>query len=149
MNKKSILFLGILALSLITFSLAAAQKPAVIPARKVIPLPPDKIVPLKPPVVTGEKDYCLLSHTNWTTFSFASVWNVGDKIAVYFDPEDCGNPQNYPFQLTGVKFYLYDRLSVGEVDVRFSVEIVCPDICDGPEIEIWKSQVYKITTLIL
>jgi len=146
MSKRSIIILAIVGLILIGFSLGTAQRSGVSPKREATPIPADKIVPLTPPVVTGEKDYCLLAHTNWSLQSYFGGWNVGDKVAIFFDPTDCEYPQNYPFQLTDVKFYLYNFAGVESVDVRFSVEIVCPDICDGPGIEIYKSPIYTITT---
>ena len=145
MNKRAILIPSVLAMLLIGFSLAAAQKSAVVP-RKITPLPADQVGHVKTPVVTGEKDYCLLYYTDWVPYAYYEWWKYGDKVAIYFDPEDCGNPENYPFQLTDVELVLYDFAGVGQVDVRFSVEVMCPDICDGPGIEIWKSQVYTITT---
>jgi len=109
-------------------------------------IPADQIVPVKPPVVAGEKDPCDLEYTNWTPASYFPDWLAGWKIAVYFDPEDCAVQSAYPFQLTGVHLVLFDHAEVGSVDVRFSVEVVCPDICDGPGIEIWKSEVYTVKT---
>jgi len=112
--------------------------------KEVTPLPADKIVPITPPV--GAKDECYLYHTDWVPMYYHGDWKVGDKVAIYFDPEDCGYPANYPFQLTDVEFLLYDFEVVGSVDVRFSVEVMCPDICDGPGIEIYKSPIYPVTT---
>ena len=109
-------------------------------------IPADQIGPVKPPVGTGDKDYCFLVYTDWDPTWYYEGWVQGDKVAIYFDPEDCGVP-SYPFQLTDVHLYLYDFAGVGSVDLRFSVEVVCPDICYGPGIEIWKSQIYHITTL--
>ena len=147
MNKRLILILGIIALILISFSLGSAKESAVMSKKEAIPIPADKIQPIKPPVATGDKDACLLEYTNWSLSGYFTGWGVGDKVAIYFDPTDCGYPQNYPFQLTDVELVLFDYAEVGEVDVRFSVEIVCPDICDGPGIEIYKSPVYHITDL--
>ncbi len=146
MSKRSILILGIVALILIGFSLGIAQKSQMTPKRQVTPIPADKIVSITPPIVTGGKDYCFLAHTNWNPLRYFGSWNVGDKVAIYFDPTDCGYPQNYPFQLTDVEFYLYNFAGAGACSVRFSVEVVCPDICDGPGIEIYKSPIYIITT---
>ncbi len=141
MNKRVILILGIVALILFSFSLATAQKSAVM---KPIPIPADKIGPVKVPSVTGAKDYCFLDYTDWIPTYYHNQWKYGDKVAIYFDPEECGFSANYPFQLTDVEFYLYDFAGMGACSLRFSVEVMCPDICDGPGIEIWKSQVYNI-----
>jgi hypothetical protein len=144
MTKKSILILGIVALILISFSLATAQKSAVMPQREATPIPADKLVPITPPV--GEKDQCYLYYTNWTPASYYSGWYPGDKVAIYFDPMDCGYPQNYPFQLTDVEFMLYDFAAVGTINVRFSVEQAYADSCLGPGPDIYLSPVYTITT---
>jgi hypothetical protein len=145
MTKRSILILGVFTLILISFSLATAQRSAEMTQREATPIPADKLVPITPPAAAGEKDSCFLWYTAWSPTYYLSGWNVGDKLAIYFDPTECPSPE-YPFQLTDVEFMLYDFAGVDSVDVRFSVEIVCPDICDGPGIEIWKSQVYTITT---
>jgi hypothetical protein len=110
-------------------------------------IPADQIRPVKPPVAAGEKDYCELEYTNWITGFYFDDWRAGDKNAIYFDPEDCGFQSTYPFQLTDVYLVFFDHASAESVEVRFSVEVVCPDICDGPGIEIWKSQVYNIPTI--
>lgn len=114
--------------------------------RSLSRIPADQIVLVKPPVAAGEKDYCELEYTNWITGFYFADWRPGDKNAIYFDPEDCGFQGTYPFQLTDVHLVLYDHAEVESVDVRFSVEVVSPDICDGPGIEIWKSEVYTIKT---
>jgi len=146
MNKRLMLILGIVALILTSFSSGTAQKPGLTPKMEVIPIPADKIQPLKSLVVAGDKDDCFLEYTDWSPAIFFSGWGVGDKVAIYFDPTNCGYAQNYPFQLTDVELVLYDFAGVGSVNMRFSVEIVCPDICDGPGIEIYKSRVYHIST---
>ena len=146
MNRKLILALGLAGLILISFSLVTAQKSAVTPERTVTPIPADKIVRVTPPPVSGAKDYCYLDYTDWNSIYYRNDWKLGDKVALYFDPEDCGYTQNYPFQLTDVHLMFIDFAVVGSVTVRFSVEVTCPDICDGPGIEIWKSQPYHITT---
>ncbi len=143
MNKRVILILGIAAMILLGLSLGLAQKTV---ARQAQPIPTDQIRPVTPPLAFGAKDYCFLDYTNWTPYWYYRWWKFGDKVAIYFDPEDCDWPQNYPFQLTDVEFVLHDYAIVDSVDVRFSVEVMCPDICDGPGIEIWKSDVYTITT---
>lgn len=114
--------------------------------RSLSRIPADQIVPVKPPVAAGEKNYCELEYTNWITGFYFADWRPGDKNAIYFDPEDCGFQTTYPFQLTDVHFVIFDHAEVGSVDVRFSVEVISPDICEGPGIEIWKSEVYTIKT---
>jgi hypothetical protein len=138
------LILGIVALILISFSLVPAQRAAISPQRTATPIPADQIAPVKAPPMA--KDECYLWYTQWAPAYFHNNWKYGDKVAIYFDPEDCGYPVNYPFQLTDVEFYLYDFAPLGACSLRFSVEVVCPDICDGPGIEIWKSRTYNITT---
>ncbi|MGB7061078.1 MAG: T9SS type A sorting domain-containing protein [Candidatus Zixiibacteriota bacterium] len=110
-------------------------------------IPADQIRPVKSPVAAGEKDFCELEYTNWITGFYFDDWRAGDKNAIYFDPEECGFQSTYPFQLTDVYLVFWDHASAESVEVRFSVEVVCPDICDGPGIEIWKSQVYNIPTI--
>ncbi len=146
MNKRAIFVLGIVALILLSFSLVAAQRSVVSPKWELTPIPADKIVPVAPPAVTGERDYCFLNYCNWQPGFYYPEWRPGDKLAVYFDPDDCGFSQNYPFQLTDVHLMMVEHVPVGSVSVRFSVEVLCPDLCDGPGIEIWKSQTYQITT---
>ncbi len=146
MSKRSLLVLGIVALILISFSLGTAQKSVVSPKKEVVRVPADQIKPIKPPPASGSKDSCYLAYTLWDAGAYYAHWKLGDKVAIYFDPEDCGWLENYPFQLTDVHFLLYNPGGVDTVDLRFSVEVVCPDICDGPGIEIWRSQVYHITT---
>jgi hypothetical protein len=89
---------------------------------------------------------CSLSYTDWYPHYFWPDWSVGDKVAIYLDPGDCGNPENYPFRLTEVEFFLYDSWHVGSVSLRFKVEEAQPTLCDGPGSESWESQVYYITT---
>jgi hypothetical protein len=143
MNKRVILVLGVAAVILLSFSLGAVQKTV---ARQAQPIPTDQIRQVTPPFASGAKDYCFLDYTDWNPLWFVNYWKYGDKVAIYFDPEDCGWPENYPFQLTDVHFYLYDHAGLGACSLRFSVEVVCPDICDGPGIEIWKSSTFYITT---
>jgi hypothetical protein len=148
MNKKAILILGIVALTLISFSLGTAQASEVSRTGETILIPADKIGPLKRPPVPVEKDFCSLVYTDWIPpYWYTDIWEDGDKVAIYFDPTDCGLPENYPFQLTGVYFELFDYAGATFAYMRFSVEIVCPDICDGPGIEIWKSPGYDIPTI--
>jgi hypothetical protein len=144
MKRKLMLALGLVALILISFSLVTAQKTLVTTYRTATPIPADKLAPVAQPVPSGAKDFCDLFYTNWVPVYFYSSWKYGDKVAIYFDPEDCAYPVNYPFQLTGVNFYLYDHAGVGACSLRFSAEVVCPDICDGPGIEIWKSRTYYV-----
>jgi hypothetical protein len=113
--------------------------------KQATPIPADRMEPIRPPAAIGGKDYCYLDYTNWYAAWFFDQWKLGDKVAIYFDPQDCENPHNYPFQLERVDIVLYDIVGIGTVDVRFSVEVVCPDMCDGPGIEIYKSPVYTIT----
>ncbi len=146
MNRKLILALGLVALILISFSLVIGQKTVGTTHKTATPIPADKLAPVAQPSPSGAKDFCDLFYTDWNAVYFYALWKYGDKVAIYFDPEDCGHSVNYPFQLSGVNFYLYDHAYVGACSLRFSVEVVCPDICDGPGIEIWKSPVYTIDT---
>jgi len=143
MNRRALISVSMSVLVLLCFSMGAAYRTAAEEAR---PIPAEQIRPVTPPVVSGAKDYCFLDYTDWNAMWFYGQWKYGDKVAIYFDPEECGNPQNYPFQLTDVHFYLHDHAGLGACSLRFSVEVVCPDICDGPGIEIWKSSTYYITT---
>ncbi len=146
MNKKLILVLGLVALLVISFSLVTAQKTVVTTHKTATPIPADKLAPVAQPSPSGAKDFCDLFYTDWNALYYYGSWKYGDKVAIYFDPEDCGHPVNYPFQLNGVNFYLHDHAGVGACSLRFSVEVVCPDICDGPGIEIWKSRTYYVQT---
>jgi hypothetical protein len=148
MNKGAILILGIAALILVSFSVGTAQKSGLSTKGEVTLVPADKIESVKPLAVTGEKDFCTLSYTDWIPpYWYDKEWENGDKVAIYFDPADCGHPENYPFQLTGVHFELFDFAGATFAYMRFSVEVVCPEICDGPGIEIWKSRSYDIETV--
>jgi hypothetical protein len=138
------LLLAVVALILLSLAgaISAFQQAQ---ARQLNPLPIDPAESPRPSDRSPEKYYCFLDYSNWNAAWYLDQWKLGDKIAIWFDPGECGYPQNYPFQLEQVDLMLYDIAGVGSVDVRFSVEIVCPDICDGPGIEIYESQIYTIT----
>jgi PKD repeat protein len=89
---------------------------------------------------------CSLSYTSWNPHTFWAGWRAGDKVAIYMDPGDCGNPENYPFRFTEVEFFLYDHWPVGYVRLRFKVEEAQPTLCDGPGSELWESHIYCIQT---
>jgi hypothetical protein len=88
---------------------------------------------------------CLLQHDNGAALSFFPNWRAGDKIAIYFDPQDCGVPYPFPFQIKGVEFLLYNHAGVDSSQIRFSLWTVGAALCNGPQTQIYSSPVYTVT----
>jgi len=92
------------------------------------------------------KRFCLLQHDNGLALTYFPNWNPGDKNALHFDPQECGVPHPFPFQITDTEFLLYNHAGVESTQMRFSIWTVGSDLCEGPQTEIWSSSVYTITT---
>ncbi|MCK4404500.1 MAG: T9SS type A sorting domain-containing protein [candidate division Zixibacteria bacterium] len=62
--------------------------------------------PLFPP--KGDAGFCTIQYDNDSVAYYFNLFEAGDGIAVYMDPEDCGSDTNiYPFKISNVHFYLY------------------------------------------
>ena len=142
MSREMKTVLTVLSAVLLSTSLRASEKPGL---NKFNPIQIDQIESIRPPSPAEGRHFCYLDYTNWNAAWFFDQWKLGDKVAVYFDPSECGYPNNYPFQLSHVDLVFYDFAGMCSVDVQLSVEVVCPDICDGPGIEIYKSPFYTVT----
>jgi hypothetical protein len=94
----------------------------------------------------GSREFCLLQYDNGQAFTYFPNWNPGDRNVIYFDPEVCGVPYAFPFQITDVEFSLFNHAEVESTQVRFNLWTMGDDLCDGPQTEIWTSSVYTITT---
>ncbi len=103
-------------------------------------------IPSPPHLKSEPKLFCLLQHDNGSTLAYFPNWNAGDKNTIYFDPQDCGVPHPFPFQITDVEFLLYNHAGVDSTQVRFSIWTIESDLCNGPQTEIWSSSVYSCTT---
>ena len=100
-----------------------------------------------PSRLTAEpKRFCLLQYDNGLTLTYFPNWNPGDKNAIYFDPQECGVPYPFPFQITDTEFLLHNHAGVDFALVRFSIWSVGSDLCEGPQTEIWSSSGHLITT---
>ncbi|MGB8657662.1 MAG: dockerin type I domain-containing protein [Candidatus Zixiibacteriota bacterium] len=98
------------------------------------------------PLEAESKYFCLLQHDNGVPLTYFPNWNPGDKNAIYFDPENCGVPYPFPFQITNVEFLLYNQALVDSSRVRFSLWTAGADLCSGPQSQIFSSPVYTITS---
>ncbi len=99
--------------------------------------------------ILGSKASCVFQYDDGTTLTFFPNWHPGDKNSIYCDPEACGipYPYPYPFQITGVELLLYNYAAVESVVLKFWIQEVGTDICDGPESTIiYVSPVQTITT---
>lgn len=92
------------------------------------------------------KEACLLQHDNGLALTYFPNWNAGDKNAIYFDPEVCGVPYAFPFQITDVEFLLFNHAGVDSSRVSFSIWTVGFNLCGGPETQVWSSPLYLIDT---
>jgi hypothetical protein len=76
---------------------------------------------------------------------YFSGLSAGDQLAKYFDPEVYCTPPVYPYHVSDVEILLYDFAGVGSVDLRFGVNMVCHDSCDGPGTQIYLSDPITVT----
>jgi hypothetical protein len=102
-----------------------------------IPPPPSSKIDLK--------RSCPFQYDNGTVFSFFPNWGVGDKVAIYFDPQTCGVPHPYPFQIKEVEFLLYNHAGVDSTQLKFSIWTVGSNLCSGPQTQIYSSPLYTVT----
>jgi hypothetical protein len=99
--------------------------------------------------ISGSKASCVLEHDDGTALTFFPNWYPGDKNSIYCDPEACDipYPYPYPFRITGVELLLYNYAEVESVVLKFWVQEVGANICEGPQPTIiYVSPVYTITT---
>ena len=127
------------------FSAYAQTSPGKLNVEKI---PGGGISPSLSPPVPSPKISCFLQYDNEIAFTFFPNWNPGDKNSIYFDPEACDipYPYPYPFQITGVEFLLYNHAEVESVELRFSIQDIGADICEGPQADVYVSPIYTITT---
>jgi hypothetical protein len=97
------------------------------------------------PLKADSKLSCLLQHDNGTALSFFPNWRVDDKTAIYFDPQNCGVPYPFPFQIKEVEFLLYNHAGVDSTQVRFSLWTIGANLCSGPQTQIYSSPLYTVT----
>ena len=78
-----------------------------------------------------------------TVIGFSSTLSAGERIVTYFDPTGCGLP-TYPFAIESISFTLIDfagaQWPVTLDVVVYSTQSV-NDSCDGPSVEIYRTQV--------
>jgi hypothetical protein len=94
------------------------------------------------------KESCLLQYDDGVAFAFSPGWKPGDKNSIYFDPEACNIPYPYtfPFRITGVQLLLYNYAGVDSVRLKFWIQEVGTNICQGPQATIHVTPVYTIKT---
>jgi len=103
---------------------------------------------LPSPPMPSSKKSCLLQNDNGIALTFFPNWNPGDKNSIYSDPGTCDIPYPYlyPFRITGVDFLLYNHAAVDSVRLRFWVQEVGTNICQGPQTATYASHITTITT---
>lgn len=112
----------------------------------VIRIPEETQTPNPSPLKAKSKEVCLLQYDNGTTLTYFPNWKAGDKNAIYFDPQICAVPYALPFQVTDVEFLLFNHAGVESTQVRFSLWTAGAALCDGPQTEIWSSDIYTVNT---
>lgn len=120
----------------------SAEKPT------VEKIPGEGISPFPSPPILSSKTSCLLQHDNGVALTFFPNWNPGDENIVYFDPATCDIPYPfpYPFRITGVQFLLYNYAAVESVQLKFQVQKIGSNICQGPQAPIYISRIYTFNT---
>lgn len=92
-------------------------------------------------------DFCEISIDDGLAKDQYASFDSGMGIAVYMDPGECGGGDPYPFQITGVRCYLYEPLSAGylwPVDIQVNVrDVAGGDKCNGPD-TILSSETFSI-----
>lgn len=135
--------LGELFLSL--FTVHAETSLGILNVEKI---PEGRTSPLSSSPLSSSKATCFLQYDNGVTLTFFPSWKPGDKNSIYFDPEVCTIPYPYlyPFQITEVQFLLYNHAAVESVQLRFLIQNVGANVCQGPQSTTYTSPVYTITT---
>lgn len=90
---------------------------------------------------------CNLIQDGGHVSSYFGGLSAGDQLAKYFDPEVYCTPPVYPYHISDVELLLYDFAGVGTVNLRFGVNTVCHDSCDGPGTQIYRSDPITVTTM--
>ncbi len=103
-------------------------------------------IPSPSALKAGTKRACLFQQDNGLVLSYFPNFRVGDMNAIYFDPQNCGVPYPYPFQINDVEFLLFNHAGIDSTKVRFSVWTVVTDSCQSPQTQIYTSPIYDITT---
>ena len=105
-------------------------------------------------VGTCDADYCApgvvcdMQYDNGSVASYWSGWGVGDKIALFYDPEEFCTEPVYPYHIADVELPVYNYLDppATEVLIQVDVHLMCQDSCDGPGPEIYISDPCTVTT---
>ncbi len=119
---------------------AAGSKSGVIP----IPYAEGQLAKI---VGQASEEFCEISIDDGLAKDQYADFDSGMGIAVYMDPGECGGGDPYPFQVTGVRCYLYEPLSAGylwPVSVQVNVrDVAGGDKCNGPD-TILSSETFSI-----
>jgi hypothetical protein len=91
-----------------------------------------------------EGEECFMMQGSGVPASYFGSWNVDDKVAKYFDPEEFCMPPVYPLSVEDVKVALYDHAGVGATDVQIGIYIECSEPCDGPGTQIYLSDPFPV-----
>ncbi|MCK4428469.1 MAG: dockerin type I repeat-containing protein [candidate division Zixibacteria bacterium] len=146
MKKGLLIFTMVCGLFFLSFlSVHAETSPGKPNVEKI---PGGGITPLPSPSIPSSKTSCFLQYDNGVALTFFPNWNPGDKNSIYFDPETCDipYPYPYPFQITGVELLLYNHAAVESVQLKFWIQEMGADICEGPQATISVSPIYTVTT---
>jgi hypothetical protein len=146
LETKLLILTAVLGTLLLCFpSIHAEVSPGELNVEKI---PIGSISPLHSPPLPSSKGPCLLQHDDGVALTYFPNWNPGDKNSIYFDPEACNipYPYSYPFQMTGVQLLLYNHAGVDSVQLKFWIQEVGADVCQGPQATIHVTPVYTITT---
>jgi hypothetical protein len=97
---------------------------------------------------------CSMTQGSGVAASYFASWNVDDKVAKYYDPEEYCTSPVYPYRINDVEVALYDFAGAGSLDVRVGIYLECQQPCDGPGTKVFLSdpvtvdQFYPGLTLI-
>ncbi len=114
---------------------------------KVERIPGRDTSPFPSPPIPSSKTSCLFQYDNGVALTFFPNWKPGDKNSIYLDPEACDipYPYPYPFQITTVELLLYNHAAVESVQLKFLVQEMGENICEGPQETTYVSPIYTIT----
>ena len=133
--RKRILFLTGLAV-LIGFFLAQSSFCAGEGRRGVVPVSQAPTQAAKFSDLATE-DFCEILIDDGIPNDQYTSFDSGMGVAVYMDPGECGAGDPYPFQVAGVRLYLYEPLSAGylwPVEIQVNVrDVAGGDKCNGPD----------------
>jgi hypothetical protein len=146
MKKRLLIFTVVCGLFFLSFlSVHAETSPGDLNVEKI---PGGGITPPFFPSIPTSKTTCFLQYDNGVALTFFPNWNPGDRTSIYFDPDTCEipYPYPYPFQITGVELLLYNHAAVESVQLKFCIQEMGADICEGPQGTTYVSPIYTVTT---